>query len=99
MCIRDSARAEAMSGGRGGGGSVAGGALPGAVQSALGWVVREGTTNVLRHAEALHCAVRVSVAGGEGDGGTAVLVMDNDGVPPAGSAGGGGSGLNGLRER
>ncbi|MEU7044091.1 histidine kinase [Streptomyces varsoviensis] len=91
------ARAEAMSGG--GGGSVAGGALPGAVQSALGWVVREGTTNVLRHAEALHCAVRVSMAGGDGDGGTAVLVMDNDGVPAGGAAGGGGSGLNGLRER
>ncbi|MGX7672872.1 sensor histidine kinase [Plantactinospora sp. DSM 117369] len=28
-------------------------------QSALGWVVREGTTNVLRHSEALTCTVSV----------------------------------------
>ncbi|MEV0281884.1 histidine kinase [Streptomyces sp. NPDC050610] len=75
-----------------------GGGLPEAVQSALGWVVREGTTNVLRHAEALHCAVRVSVASGA-DGGAAVLVMDNDGVVAGAASGGGGSGLNGLRER
>ncbi|MEV0263050.1 histidine kinase [Streptomyces sp. NPDC050617] len=83
-------------------GAGGGGALPEAVQSALGWVVREGTTNVLRHAEALHCAVRVSVTAGSGagaDGGVAVLVMDNDGVVAGAASGGGGSGLNGLRER
>ncbi|MEU1307620.1 histidine kinase [Streptomyces cinnamoneus] len=76
----------------------AGGAeLPPAVESALGWVVREATTNVLRHAEATRCTVRLRVADG-----AAVLVMENDGVRDAGGAGpssGGGSGLAGLRER
>jgi two-component system sensor histidine kinase DesK len=64
------------------------------VQSALGWVVREGATNVLRHAEASQCAIRVT----SGHVGTAVLVMENDGLrqrEPARS----GSGLDGLRER
>ncbi|WP_257155782.1 histidine kinase [Streptomyces sp. Ru87] len=121
------------------------GELPAEVQSALGWVVREGTTNVLRHADAARCSVRVRIrpgrrpgngngnrtangkgngaangkgngatgGNGPGDGGrggrTAVLVMENDGVPdaPAGGGtdsgtGGGlgeGSGLAGLRQR
>ena len=81
--------------------------LPEAVRSALGWVVREGTTNVLRHADAVRCAVRVRVHAG-----TAVLEMENDGVPTglrtgtgagtgagAGTGTGEGSGLKGLRER
>lgn len=81
--------------------------LPEAVRSALGWVVREGTTNVLRHADAGRCAVRVRVRAG-----TAVLEMENDGVPTelrtgtgagtgdgAGTGAGEGSGLKGLRER
>ncbi|RBM14957.1 sensor histidine kinase [Streptomyces sp. PT12] len=52
------------------------GALPARVQSTLGWVVREGTTNVLRHADAEQCTVRVlRTARGE-----AVLDMVNDGV-------------------
>ncbi|KOV78108.1 histidine kinase, partial [Streptomyces sp. NRRL WC-3618] len=38
--------------------------LPGEVQSALGWVVREATTNVLRHGDAGWCGVGVRV--GEG---------------------------------
>ncbi|WFB08671.1 histidine kinase [Streptomyces sp. LX-29] len=43
--------------------------LPSAVQSALGWVVREGTTNVLRHADAArHCAIRVEIAAGDPPG-------------------------------
>ncbi|MBT2385408.1 sensor histidine kinase [Streptomyces sp. ISL-11] len=71
----------------------AGGELPVPVQSALAWVVREATTNVLRHADARRCAVRMRVTEG-----VAVLVMENDGVPEA-AASGGGSGLGGLRER
>ncbi|MDJ1134721.1 sensor histidine kinase [Streptomyces iconiensis] len=68
--------------------------MPDRVQSALGWVVREGATNVLRHAEATRCRIRV----GAGDGGaTAVLEMENDGVRvPRAECG---SGLTGLRER
>ncbi|MET9292757.1 histidine kinase [Streptomyces sp. NPDC003077] len=76
--------------------------LPDAVQSALGWVVREGTTNVLRHApDARTCAIRTRVQPDR-----VALEMENDGVtepsdpdgrPAAGT--GAGSGLKGLRER
>ncbi|MFD7062871.1 sensor histidine kinase [Streptomyces sp. NPDC059906] len=72
--------------------------LPPEVQSALGWVVREATTNVLRHGDAKQVAVTVRMSEGR-----AVLTVENDGVaeatgerPPAGP---GGSGLAGLRER
>ncbi|MFC5719543.1 sensor histidine kinase [Streptomyces gamaensis] len=68
--------------------------LPVPVQSVLAWVVREGTTNVLRHADARRCAIRLRAADGE-----AVLTMENDGVQDAGPGSGAGSGLAGLRER
>ncbi|MDW5330180.1 sensor histidine kinase [Plantactinospora sp. KLBMP9567] len=41
-------------------------------QSALGWVVREGTTNVLRHSEALTCTVSVRRGRPAADGAGAV---------------------------
>ncbi|WP_149179968.1 histidine kinase [Streptomyces sp. TRM49041] len=75
-------------------------ALPAPVQSALGWVVREATTNVLRHGDARHCVVSVSVpVSVSAGGGCAVLVIENDGAgsPPGGTPHG--SGLTGLRER
>ena len=66
--------------------------LPGEVQSALGWVVREATTNVLRHGDAGRCGVALRVTEGR-----VVLTVENDGAKAAdGSAG---SGLAGLRER
>ena len=73
--------------------------LPGEVQSALGWVVREATTNVLRHGDARRCAVRLRVTEGP-----VVLTVENDGVGAAGRLRRGarsaaGSGLAGLRER
>ncbi|MCX5211810.1 histidine kinase [Kitasatospora sp. NBC_00240] len=74
--------------------------LAGPVQSVLGWVLREATTNVLRHSEAGHCSVRLRLADGR-----AVLELENDGVPtgaPPARPGGrstGGTGLRGLRER
>jgi two-component system sensor histidine kinase DesK len=81
--------------------------LPAEVQSALGWVVREATTNVLRHGDAKKVAVTVRMSGGR-----VVLTVENDGVaettgdgPSAETAGtahtggSGGSGLAGLRER
>ncbi|MEV0639110.1 histidine kinase [Streptomyces sp. NPDC050619] len=49
--------------------------LPGEVQSALGWVVREATTNVLRHGDAGRCVVSLRVVEGR-----VVLVVVNDGV-------------------
>ncbi|MER5943991.1 histidine kinase [Streptomyces sp. NPDC001928] len=67
--------------------------LPVEVQSALAWVVREATTNVLRHGNAERCAVGVRVSEGR-----VVLTVENDGAAGA-SDGGGGSGLTGLRER
>ncbi|MFI5758205.1 sensor histidine kinase [Streptomyces sp. NPDC051569] len=84
-----------------------GGALPAEVRSALGWVVREATTNVLRHGDAAWCTVRLSAR----EGPEAVLIVENDGVPDgtpemadsSGSSGHAdprkGSGLTGLRER
>jgi two-component system sensor histidine kinase DesK len=66
--------------------------LPDEVQSAFGWVVREATTNVLRHGDARHCSVGLRVREGR-----AVLTVENDGAVPSGE--GGGSGLAGLRER
>ncbi|MEU0534810.1 sensor histidine kinase [Amycolatopsis tolypomycina] len=56
-------------------------------QELFGWVVREGLTNVARHARATRCAVTLSES--------TVEVVD-DGV---GGTATGGSGLDGLRER
>jgi two-component system, NarL family, sensor histidine kinase DesK len=68
------------------------GALDRESEAVLGWVIREATTNVIRHAGAKHC--RISL--GETDGQLQVEVL-NDGwrvvQPPAGN------GLRGLEER
>jgi two-component system sensor histidine kinase DesK len=71
------------------------GEVPERVQSALAWVVREGTTNVLRHADARTCTVSLRAADDRVE-----LTMDNDGSP-AGEPGtpADGAGLTGLRER
>jgi two-component system sensor histidine kinase DesK len=68
--------------------------LPGAVdavdpahQELFGWVVREGLTNVVRHAHARVCQVRVSRS--------SVEIIDDGVGGPAGC----GNGLNGVRER
>lgn len=69
--------------------------VPEGAQSALAWVVREGTTNVLRHADARMCTITLRAADG-----AAELVMDNDGAQdsePGTPADG--AGLTGLRER
>jgi two-component system sensor histidine kinase DesK len=69
--------------------------LPAEVQSALGWVVREATTNVLRHGDAKKCTVTVLRPEGR-----VVLTVRNDGATaPHGSSRTGGTGLAGLRER
>ncbi|MFE9596513.1 hypothetical protein ACFYOP_31450 [Streptomyces sp. NPDC006294] len=49
--------------------------LPARTQSALGWVVRETATNVLRHGDPRTCAVRLSLSPT-----AAVLVVENDGL-------------------
>lgn len=60
-----------------------GGGLSAGVQSVLGWVVREATTNVLRHGDARRCTVRLTEsAGREGaEGREVLLVVENDGLP------------------
>ncbi|MFD7404513.1 sensor histidine kinase [Streptomyces sp. NPDC059866] len=71
--------------------------LPGEVQSALGWVVREATTNVLRHGDAGRCVVGLRVKEG-----TVVLTVENDGVTDGGAGSGGsgnGSGNGGTGDR
>ncbi|MFF3821072.1 sensor histidine kinase [Streptomyces bluensis] len=58
--------------------------LPAEVQSALGWVVREATTNVLRHGDAARCDVGIRVLEGR-----VVLTVENDGVENDGAENGG----------
>jgi two-component system sensor histidine kinase DesK len=67
--------------------------LPGRVDGVLGWVVREATTNVLRHSAA--GVVTVDLAA---DDASAVLTITDDGRG-AGAPGAGGAGLTGLGER
>ncbi|MCH5676927.1 sensor histidine kinase [Streptomyces gilvus] len=76
------------------------------VQGVLGWVVREATTNVLRHGDAALCDISLDV---ERD--RVVLTVQNDGAsapapapdlapaPAPGRGSGRGSGLAGLYER
>ncbi|BCJ67156.1 sensor histidine kinase [Polymorphospora rubra] len=70
--------------------------LPPDAQATLGWVVREGTTNVLRHTDANECVISLRTDGRTT--GTVTLTMENDGVP-AGRAAEFGNGLQGLAER
>jgi two-component system sensor histidine kinase DesK len=74
-----------------------GDALPAPIQSALGWVVREAATNVLRHGDPRQCTIRLRTSAD-----AVVLDVANDGAPRADDAPPGaspGSGLAGLRER
>ena len=71
--------------------------LPGpAEREALAWVVRETTTNVVRHSDARRCTL--DLMQGDDDT-TVVLVVTNDGIAPDASAPVSGTGLTGLRER
>lgn len=67
--------------------------LPPAAQSALGWVVREATTNIIRHSDPTTVRIDLEV----GAESVAVLRIENDGG--SGSSDGWGTGLAGLRER
>ena len=63
--------------------------VPPDVRELAGWVVREGVTNVVRHAQAQRCRVRLAAREFE---------IADDGVGPT-SAAGSSTGLAGLRER
>ena len=69
--------------------------VPGERRELLGWAVREGVTNVVRHSRARRCRIVVDRDGVE-------IVDDGRGPAPPPASGGGwmlGSGLRGLRER
>jgi two-component system sensor histidine kinase DesK len=70
--------------------------VPPPLQPLFGALVREGTTNVLRHSRARRCDVLIDVVDGQ-----VCVRLRNDGVrvDDAGGAGGSGAGLAGLRER
>jgi two-component system sensor histidine kinase DesK len=72
--------------------------LPPDVQAALGWVVREGTTNIIRHSDATACTIELHILDSPGAPRAVTLSMDNDRVHTL-DAESGGSGLLGLGER
>ncbi|MEU7528212.1 histidine kinase [Saccharothrix sp. NPDC042600] len=67
--------------------------VPPPLQPLFGALVREGTTNVLRHSRARRCSVAVAVADGQ-----VSVRLRNDGVRPD-EPSEAGAGLAGLRER
>jgi len=66
--------------------------IPPPLQQLFGALVREGTTNVLRHSNAHHCEFTIDL-----DDGNACVRITNDGATAARSANGGG--IASLRER
>jgi two-component system sensor histidine kinase DesK len=68
--------------------------LPDDADRLLAWVVREATTNVVRHSHATHCDIAVTTTGG-----AAHLTVTDDGDFPATAAPRHGNGLRGLTER
>ena len=65
--------------------------LPGSVEEVLGWAVREGVTNVLRHSQARTCWI----SAGRRDGRLWLEIVNDGASLPAGH----GSGLAGLADR
>ncbi|MEU6730842.1 sensor histidine kinase [Nonomuraea wenchangensis] len=74
---------------------VAAAPLPADVEPVLAWVVREGTTNVVRHSGARHCRILLGVRGGE----AYAEVSDDGGGCRTDAACAAGNGLRGLAER
>ncbi|HEU0297369.1 MAG TPA: sensor histidine kinase [Anaerolineales bacterium] len=69
--------------------------LPQNIDAVLGWVVREGVTNVIRHSRAKHCLIRIISTDD-----TVRAEISNDGDPrKESSIVERGSGLSGLAER
>jgi two-component system sensor histidine kinase DesK len=76
-----------------------GAGLPGTAQAALGWVVREAITNIIRHSDAATAKIELDIAQGVGSERTAMLRIENDGARAPAPGSDGGAGLVGLRER
>jgi two-component system, NarL family, sensor histidine kinase DesK len=76
--------------------------LPGDAQTAFAWVLREATTNVIRHSNATTCTIELGIhpSTETAVADTAVLRLRNDGsAPPLDPFRAPGHGLAGLRER
>jgi two-component system, NarL family, sensor histidine kinase DesK len=69
--------------------------MPAEADALLGWVIREGVTNVIRHSGGRRCEIDVRHAEGAA---TAEIRDDGSGGPPA-KLPSGGHGLDGLAER
>ncbi|WP_378790103.1 sensor histidine kinase [Nonomuraea fastidiosa] len=89
----DSARAVLAAAGVAAEVRVTGGPPPAALDELFGWSVREGVTNVVRHAHATRCEITVTV---EGDTAMLEIVDDGDGGDGPYELG---NGLRGLTER
>ena len=74
--------------------AVDGAGLPPETDALLGWVVREGVTNVIKHSGATRCEIALS----RSDGVTLEILDDGNGKP-ATQLPSGGHGLQGLTER
>jgi two-component system sensor histidine kinase DesK len=70
-----------------------------ATDSLLGWVVREGVTNVVRHSSGGQCSISIEQVGGD----IRLEILDDGGSTPRGApvraSVGTGRGLRGVRER
>ncbi|CAM3627683.1 sensor histidine kinase [Tsukamurella ocularis] len=64
--------------------------VPPALHEAAAWVVREGTTNIVKHSTATQAVLTLRTSG---------LVLRNDGAGPATGGDGAPSGIDGLRGR
>jgi two-component system, NarL family, sensor histidine kinase DesK len=69
--------------------------LPAVPDALLGWVIREGVTNVIRHSGGHQCEIGIR----HGDGRATVEIRDDGNGHPAVKLPSGGHGLGGLRER
>jgi two-component system sensor histidine kinase DesK len=69
--------------------------LPAEAGALLGWVIREGVTNVIRHSGGRQCEIGIRHGGGQ----AAVEIRDDGNGSPAVELPSGGHGLGGLRER
>ena len=70
--------------------------LPTGVDALLGWVVREGVTNVIKHSGGHQCEIEVCNTDGKAG---VVIADDGEGSPGAVTLPSGGHGLAGLTER
>jgi two-component system, NarL family, sensor histidine kinase DesK len=69
--------------------------VPPEADALLGWVIREGVTNVIRHSGGHRCEIDVK----HGDGAAAVEIRDDGQGDSAAQRGSAGHGLRGLAER